>query len=51
MRVARWWCPVARKAISLLPSFLAARRSGTLDEVEAKGVLTMLRNELKGELS
>lgn len=34
-RVARWWCPVARKSISLLPSFLAARLSGTLDEVEA----------------
>jgi hypothetical protein len=34
-RVARWWCPVARRSISLLPSFLAARLSGTLDEVEA----------------
>lgn len=34
-RVARWWCPVSRKSISLLPSFLAARLSGTLDEVEA----------------
>jgi hypothetical protein len=34
-RVARWWCPVARKSISLLPEFLAARLSGTLDEVEA----------------
>jgi hypothetical protein len=34
-RVARWWCPAARKSISLLPSFLAARLSGTLDEVEA----------------
>ena len=34
-RVARWWCPVARKSISLLPSFLAARLSSTLDEVEA----------------
>ena len=34
-RVARWWCPVARKSISLLPSFLAARLSGTLDEMEA----------------
>ncbi|HEY6878577.1 MAG TPA: hypothetical protein VI299_11195 [Polyangiales bacterium] len=33
-RVARWWCPVARKSISLLPAFLAARLSGTLDEVE-----------------
>jgi hypothetical protein len=34
-RVPRWWCPVARKSISLLPEFLAARLSGTLDEVEA----------------
>ncbi|MEY4512377.1 MAG: hypothetical protein RLZZ450_4499 [Pseudomonadota bacterium] len=34
-RVARWWCPVARKSISLLSEFLAARMSGTLDEVEA----------------
>lgn len=34
-RVARWWCPVARKSISLLPEFFAARLSGTLDEVEA----------------
>ena len=34
-RVARWWCPVARKSISLLPEFLAARLTGTLDEVEA----------------
>jgi hypothetical protein len=34
-RVARWWCPVARKSISLLPAFLSARLSGTLDEVEA----------------
>ena len=34
-RVPRWWCPVARKSISLLPDFLAARLSGTLDEAEA----------------
>jgi len=34
-RVARWWCPVARRSVSLLPTFLAARLSGTLDEVEA----------------
>jgi hypothetical protein len=34
-RVPRWWCPVARESISLLPEFLAARLSGTLDEVEA----------------
>src|SRR5688500_5539209 len=35
VRVARWWCPVARRSISLLPTFLAARLSGTLDEAEA----------------
>jgi hypothetical protein len=34
-RVARWWCPAARKSVSLLPAFLACRLSGTLDEVEA----------------
>lgn len=34
-RIARWWCPIARKSISLLPTFLAARLSGTLDGVEA----------------
>jgi hypothetical protein len=34
-RVARFWCPLARVSISLLPAFLAARLSGTLDEVEA----------------
>jgi len=33
-RVARWWCPKARTSISLLPEFLAARLSGTLDAVE-----------------
>ena len=33
--MARFWCPVARVSISLLPGFLAARLSGTLDEVEA----------------
>lgn len=45
MRVARWWCPKKRASISLLPSFLAARFSGTLAAVEdvvalveAKGV-------------
>ncbi|HEX5656904.1 MAG TPA: hypothetical protein VFX59_06900 [Polyangiales bacterium] len=35
VRVPRWWCPVAHKSISLLPTFLAARLTGTLDEVEA----------------
>lgn len=34
-RVARFWCPLARESISLLPAFLAARMTGTLDEVEA----------------
>ncbi len=33
--VPRWWCPLARKSISLLPTFLAAGLSGTLDDVEA----------------
>ena len=33
-RVPRWWCPTQRASISLLPSFLAARLSGTLDGVE-----------------
>lgn len=34
-RVPRWWCPRERCSVSLLPNFLAARWSGTLDEVEA----------------
>jgi hypothetical protein len=34
-RVPRWWCPTQGASISLLPSFLAARFSGTLAEVEA----------------
>lgn len=34
-RVARFWCPVAKATVSLLPSFLAARRVGTLDVLEA----------------
>jgi hypothetical protein len=34
VRVPRWWCPKQRASISLLPSFLAARWSGTLAEVE-----------------
>lgn len=34
VRVPRWWCPVQRQSVSLLPSFLAARLSGTLAEVE-----------------
>ena len=35
VRVARFWCPKARRSISLLPAFLAARMVGTLDNVEA----------------
>ena len=34
-RVARFWCPLARQSISVLPAFLAARMSGTLDTIEA----------------
>lgn len=30
----RWWCPRQRASVSLLPSFLSARLSGTLAEVE-----------------
>jgi hypothetical protein len=35
VRVARFWCPRAGASVSVLPAFLAARMSGTLDEVEA----------------
>lgn len=34
VRVPRWWCPRQRESVSRLPSFLAARMSGTLAEVE-----------------
>jgi hypothetical protein len=34
-RVARFWCAIAGRSISLLPAFLAARLSNTLDEIEA----------------
>lgn len=34
-RIARFWCSRAGASISLLPSFLAARLPGTLDEAEA----------------
>ena len=34
MRVARWYCPDAQVTFSLLPDFLSARLSGSLDEVE-----------------
>lgn len=33
-RIARFYCPEAGATISLLPTFLAARFSGTLDELE-----------------
>lgn len=33
-RVARWKCPKASATISLLPSFLAAKWSGTLEAIE-----------------
>lgn len=33
-RIARFWCPDQEASISLLPSFLAARMSGTLAAVE-----------------
>jgi hypothetical protein len=33
--VARFWCPRAGASVSILPAFLAARMSGTLDAVEA----------------
>lgn len=35
VRVARFWCPRAGASVSILPAFLAARMSGTLDAVEA----------------
>jgi len=34
LRIPRWWCPKQRGSISLLPSFLAARFSGTVAEIE-----------------
>jgi hypothetical protein len=34
VRVPRWWCPKQGASISLLPSFLAARLSGTLAAIE-----------------
>jgi len=34
VRVPRWWCPKQRASVSLLPPFLAARFSGTVDAVE-----------------
>ena len=34
VRIPRWWCPKQRASVSLLPSFLAARLSGTLAAVQ-----------------
>lgn len=33
-RIPRFWCPREEASISLLPSFLASRVMGTLDEIE-----------------
>lgn len=35
LRIARMYCRLGRVTVSLLPDFVAARLSGTLDEVEA----------------
>ena len=35
LRVARFWCPVEQRSVSLLPSFMAARLRGTLGQIEA----------------
>ena len=34
-RVARWYCPQAKRTVSALPDCLASHRSGALDECEA----------------
>lgn len=34
-RIARWYCPTARRTLSALPDCLASHYSGTLDDVEA----------------
>ena len=34
IRVPRWWCPAQGVSVSLLPSFLSARLSGTFAEIE-----------------
>lgn len=47
MRVARFWCTVARETISLLPSFLTSRLSGTVDELEE----AVLARERSGTLA
>ena len=35
VRVARFWCGLAGRSISLLPAHLASRLTGTLDEIES----------------
>jgi hypothetical protein len=35
VQIPRFYCPLKRATISLLPAFLASRLSATLDEVEA----------------
>jgi len=32
--IARWYCPLAHRTVSLLPDYLASRLPGTLDEAE-----------------
>lgn len=51
MRVSRWYCATAQMTFSLLPDCLAARLSGSLDEVEravvaaeSVGVAAAVRN-------
>ena len=34
-RIARWYCPKARRTVSAIPDFLCSHRSGTLTELEA----------------
>ena len=34
-RIARWYCPQARRTVSAIPDFLCSHRSGTLTELEA----------------
>jgi hypothetical protein len=47
VRVARLWCPQARRSVSVLPAFLSAQMSGTLDAVEA----TVLAVERTGSIA
>jgi len=36
--IARYYCPLARRTVSLLPDCLAARRTGSLERVEAEAL-------------